>query len=234
VATLSLNPSWLEFQSKSGVWLLGPRRRLASMVSLGVDDPRALDDADVAQVIAESKAYFRGPNWYRGWFHWLESLLVDSGVGSYLDGTACHLDLVQWATKPAQRDLPAAAWDHLVEQDHDFLRWQLLTSNVAVVLLNGASVVRWVQRVGLVNGFDEGVLVFRTNRGNDELRVFGAVGEGVSFLGWNRPLAGALAADGRQRLGLWLAQALQDRTHGAAASQEAPRAAPTRAAGAPR
>jgi hypothetical protein len=213
VATLSLNPSWLEFQSKSGAWLLGRKRRLASMVSLGVDDPRSLDDAKVAQIVSESKAYFRGPNWYKGWFRWLESLLVNSGIGSYLDDSACHLDLVQWATKPAQRYLPAPAWDQLVEQDGDFLRWQFLNSNVSVVLLNGASVVRWVQRVGLVNSFDEDALPFRTNRGNDELRVFAATADRVSFVGWNRPLAGALAADGRQRLSLWLAEALQERLY---------------------
>jgi hypothetical protein len=81
VATLSLNPSWLEFQSASGAWLLGPERRLASLISLGASDPRDLDDDQVAQVVAESNAYFRGPNWYRGWFHWLESMLAGVGRG---------------------------------------------------------------------------------------------------------------------------------------------------------
>ena len=63
---------------------------------------------------------------------------MGSGAGSYIDGSACHLDLVQWATKPAQGKLPAEVWNSLVQDDHEFLRWQLLTSNVSVVLMNGA------------------------------------------------------------------------------------------------
>lgn len=211
VATLSLNPSWLEFQSVSGAWLLGRERRLASLVSVGADDPRDLDDTQVAQVVAESNAYFRGPNWYRGWFHWLESLLQESEAGSYLNDNACHLDLVQWATKPAQGALPAPVWRRLVEQDRDFLRWQLSNSNVDVVLLNGASVVRWVQEAGLASGFEEDVLIYRADKGDAAIRVYRAVAEGVSFLGWNRPLAGALAADGRRRLTRWVRHALRER-----------------------
>jgi hypothetical protein len=122
-ATLSLNPSWREFESPDGAWLSGSQRRLASLISLGASDPRELDDEQVAMVLAESDGYFHGPNWYRGWFHWLESILNASGAGSYFDGTACHLDLVQWATKPAQGDLPTHVWRRLVEEDRDFLRW---------------------------------------------------------------------------------------------------------------
>ncbi len=210
VATLSLNPSWLEFLSASGAWLLGSERRLASLVSLGVDDPRHLDDAQVAQIVAESNAYFRGPNWYRGWFRWLEALLQESQAGSYLDGSACHLDLVQWATKPAQGELSASVWERLVEQDREFLHWQLGNSNVAVVLLNGASVVRWVQQAGLVGAFDENALTYRARTGDRTIRVYRAVPVGVTFLGWNWPLAGPLAAAGRRRLTRWVGWALRE------------------------
>jgi hypothetical protein len=65
VATLSLNPSSAEFLSKNGEWLLGSRRRLASLVSLGESDARKLDDEAVERVLWESNAYFAGPNWYR-------------------------------------------------------------------------------------------------------------------------------------------------------------------------
>jgi len=209
VATLSLNPSWREFKSPAGVWLHGSDRRLASLISLGVDDARDLDDQQVATVVAECNAYFRGPNWYRVWFQWLESILQASGAGSYFDGSACHLDLVQWATKPAQGELSRDVWDRLVEQDRDFLRWQLGISNVRVLLLNGASAVRWLQEAGLVRGFEENVLAYQAVNGSGRLRVFQAIAQGVLLLGWNRPLAGALSADGRLRLSAWLAEALR-------------------------
>jgi hypothetical protein len=63
--------------------------------SLGVKDPGELDAGQVGQVVAESYEYFRSGRWYRQWFGWLERLVTSSGAGSYLDGSACHLDLVQ-------------------------------------------------------------------------------------------------------------------------------------------
>lgn len=222
VATLSLNPSWIEFQSKSGEWLLGDRRRLAFLVSLSVEDPRQLTDEQVAEVVAESSGYFRGANWYRGWFHWLESLLQATGAGSYLDGSACHLDLVQWATKPAQGDLPREAWNRLVEQDRDFLRWQLRNSNVEVVLLNGASIVEELVRAELAAGFHEDQIAYETTGGEPgRLRAFRAVTEGVLFLGWNRPLAGALSTEGRTRLTEWVTAALGEHAARPGAQREA-------------
>lgn len=208
VATLSLNPSWREFESPGGVWLNGSRRRLASLTSVGVSDPQELDLEQVARVIAESNGCFRGPNWYRGWFHWLESLLSVSGAGSYFDGTACHLDLVQWATKPAQGELSAGAWNRLVEMDRDFLRWQLANSNVRVLLLNGASVAQWLQETGLVHEVEADVLPYDAKNGPAKLRLYRADADGVLVLGWNRPVAGALSADGRLKLSAWLADAL--------------------------
>jgi hypothetical protein len=209
VATLSLNPSWREFESPGGVWLDGPRRRLASLISVGVADPRELDDEQVATVVAECNGYFRGPNWYRGWFHWLESILNVSEAGSYFDGTACHLDLVQWATKPAQGELPPDVWERLVEQDRNFLRWQLANTNVRVLLLNGAAAILWLQEADLVHEVEADVLPYDTRNGRAKLRVYRADADGVAVLGWNRPLAGALSADGRLKLSVWLADALK-------------------------
>lgn len=208
VATLSLNPSWREFESPDGVWLSGSRRRLASLISLGLSDPRELDDEQVATVVAESNAYFGGPNWYRTWFHWLESMLSVSGAGSYLDGTACHLDLVQWATKPAQGELREDIWARLVEQDREFLRWQLANCNVRVLLLNGASVVEWLQEAELVHDVGAEVVPYVASNGRAELRVYRADADGVLVLGWNRPLAGALSTDGRRKLSAWLSETL--------------------------
>ena len=208
-ATLSLNPSWREFESSDGTWLGGSQRRLASLISLRASDPRELDDEQVATVLAESDSYFHGSNWYRGWFHWLESMLKASGAGSYFDDTACHLDLVQWATKPAQGELPTHVWRRLVEEDRGFLRWQLANSNVRVLLLNGASVVQWVEEAGLVNVFEFDVLPYHARTGGAKLCVCRANADGVVVLGWNRPLAGALSGDGRVKLSSWLADALR-------------------------
>lgn len=221
-ATISLNPSWLEFLAPDGTWLLGERRRLPSLVSLGVEDPRELKDEEVERAIAECNLYFDGPNWYRAWFGWLESLQQAAGTGSYLDGTACHLDLVQWATRPAQGDLPDPVWRRLVEEDSDFLRWQLANTNVKLVYLNGAAVVRWMRLAELVADFEEERLPYQASNGGSSLRVFRAVADGVLFVGWNRPLAGALSKEGRRVLAEWVRDATGGWLDGAQEEDEVP------------
>ena len=109
---------------QQGGYLLEGQRRLASIVSLRPLDPAQLTDADVAQAFSDSNTYFsRNPLW--SWFHWLETLMGGVDLGSHLDGTACHLDLVQWATKPAQGKLRPEVWQRLVDEDREFLAWQL-------------------------------------------------------------------------------------------------------------
>jgi hypothetical protein len=208
VATIALNPSWLEFLSPMGAWLTGEQRRLASLVSLGVHDPRDLDDYQVAGVLAESNAYFRGPDPHMDQFHWLETLLGASGAGSYQNGTACHLDLVQWATKPVQRALPPGAWHELVEADRDFLRWQLHHSNVKVALVDGAAVLQAVADAKLVDSWGRGELEYGADMGSGRFRVFQAWSAGIVFLGWNMPLGGPIPAADRAALNQWIGRNL--------------------------
>jgi hypothetical protein len=209
VATASLNPSSREFLTRAGESLPDAGRRLASLHSLGVNDPAELDAGQVRQVVAESYGYFRSGNWYRLWFGWLKRLLTGSGAGSYLDGSACHLDLVQWATVPAQGQLPTEAWQRLVAEDREFLRWQLAHANVSVVLVNGASVINGLLAAGLVSDLAEDGLKYQAKDGTGHLRVFCGTSDGVRFLGWNRPLAGALPNPARDALTGWAAAALR-------------------------
>ena len=202
VATISLNPSPKEFKGRGGEWLTGDERRLHSLFNLNRDDPQQLTDSEVEAVAAASRDYFQG-NWYKPWFRWLESLLVAAEAGSYLYGSACHLDLVQWATDPAQAKLPAEEWARLVEGDLPFLRWQLDTSDVDIVLVNGAGVVAGVQQAGLVEGFDSEFLGVPEG-GVGRLRVHRAVSGGRLFLGWNKPVVSAIPTVQREQLASWV------------------------------
>jgi hypothetical protein len=222
VATVSLNPSSREFLTEAGEWLPDAKRRLASLRALGVDDPGELDAGQVEQVVAESYGYFRSGRWYRQWFGWLEGLLTSSGAGSYLEGSACHLDLVQWATVQPQGQLPAPAWQQLVQEDREFLRWQLAHANVSVVLVNGASVIVGRLAAGVVSDLAEDRLEYPARGGTGYLRVFRGASDGVRFLGWNRPLAGALPRTARHALAGWVAAALRPPA-GATASWQAAR-----------
>jgi hypothetical protein len=204
VATLALNPSSIEFLDGSAHWLPDDQRRLASLHSLGLGHPEDLTDADVARAFDESNTYF-GRNPYQQWFHWLETMLQATGLGSYHAGTACHLDLVQWATRPAQGKLPTSVWQGLVDADRDFLAWQLGQTPATTVLVNGAACVEWLSLEGLVVWQHLPPLVFRNANGTTaQLQVCVADQDGRRFVGWNRPLAGRIPAPGRQLLREWL------------------------------
>jgi hypothetical protein len=141
VATLGLNPSRIEFEER-GVELDGRLRRFETLRSLGVERLDDAPDAVIVRVWHRCNGYFHG-NPYR-WFNRLEKLLnaIDA---SYFGDTACHLDLSQWATNPTWKGLSHIVRKHLVADDADFLRMQLRSGRIRLLLLNGQAVVKAFQ-----------------------------------------------------------------------------------------
>lgn len=137
VATLGLNPSRREFVER-GVELDGAYRRFETLTSLGAASPGALSREQIERVVRRCSRYFQG-NPYTGWFGRLEETLQAVGA-SYYDGTACHLDLSQWATDPTWNRLPSDARARLTRLDGPFLNSQLEQENIRLLLLNGAGV----------------------------------------------------------------------------------------------
>ena len=139
MATLSLNPSYLEFQDGRDRELSDCFRRLATHQSLGVCDLENAPLASVAEVLKDCNQYFQR-NPYE-WFNDLELILNACG-SSYCDGSACHLDLIQWATKPTWTKLPSRAQSCLLDSDLPFLKEQLRNENIKLLLVNGRRVIK--------------------------------------------------------------------------------------------
>ena len=141
VATLGLNPSRLESIDKAGVVLEGEKRRLATHASPGSFDLANASSLAVSNVLEDCNQYFhRQP--YRRWFNKLETPILSACTASYYDGTACHLDLVQWATDPTWAKLPSSVRKRLITEDAAFLISQLQNESIRLLLVNGASVWR--------------------------------------------------------------------------------------------
>jgi hypothetical protein len=145
VATLGLNPSRIEFLDRTGRLLDGRERRLATHTSLGVSDLASAPIEAILQVLEDCNTYFqRKP--YCGWFNQLMPILKACDA-SYYDGSACHLDLVQWATDPTWGKLrPATIRNQLIADDSRFLAYQLQNENIRVLLVNGHGVWRQLHR----------------------------------------------------------------------------------------
>ena len=145
VATLGLNPSWREFLDRSGDELGANDRRLATHGVLDISDLANAPASKIEQVLQDCDSYFQR-NPYGEWFDKLEPVLQGCKA-SYYDGSACHLDLVQWATKPTWGDLrPREIRDRLINADAEFLRQQLTNGSVKLLLANGKSVIDQLRR----------------------------------------------------------------------------------------
>jgi hypothetical protein len=207
IATLGINPSFHEFRSKDGSLLGGPKRRLPTLESLRAESTAALTIDQIQIVVAECAAYFlRNP--YRRWFDPLDQLLRLGLGASYYDGTACHLDLVQWATVPAWGELPPAVKHSLLEEGLPHLRNQLQFGNLRLVLLNGREVLDHVTRIGLAR-----LEAHETLNVSAQLSclLYWGHGEGVQFVGWSTNLQSSrgVSRDFRDRLAQWLAGAAE-------------------------
>lgn len=183
VATLGLNPSRVEFLDRVGRELPEQRRRLETLHSLGVANLADAPDSVVARVVAGCDGYFQhNPYWQ--WFRPLEGVLAALGA-SYAAGTACHLDLVQWATDPTWGKLSDDVRQRLITEDAAFLRRQLSEEHITTLLLNGSSVIHTFSHAYQVSLREVRVIEDRSVR----CRILASVGpRGIAVVGWSTNL----------------------------------------------
>ncbi len=187
IATLGLNPSLREFRNAKGDLLTGRKRRLADLEQLGIASLEPASRDSLLAVKAACDSYFQVQPYH--WFRPLEQLLLGLDT-SYYDGSACHLDLVQWATDPVWSGLPKAQRQALITADSAFLREQLRQENVRLVLANGRTVIDALKAqvpLEVVDTITDGKLT---------ASVVSGEADGVRYVGWtcnlqNQP--GALA-----------------------------------------
>ena len=197
VATIGINPSRREFDENG--WLRGSKRRLETLESLDAVSGDALSAEQARDVVVACNQYFeRNPYWL--WFQPLDDLL-DGAVGaSYRDGTACHLDLVQWATDPVWGRMKDKTGKQLLLQEgRPHLEALLRESNVRLVLAAGKAVVEQLRLIGVT----QWEVMGKIPMAKTTCTLFRGTGGGVSFIGWSSNLqtqAGANSQEFRHRL----------------------------------
>jgi len=207
VATIGINPSEVEFLDRKGSLLSETERRLATLRSLGATDCESLTDSQVAAVVDGCHRYFSG-NPYVRWFGPFDEVLR-AGLGvSYHEGSACHLDLVQWATAPVWGRLTRTQQRTLLAEGVPHLRAQLATHRFDTVVVNGRQVWNQLIDTGLVEIVGEEKLPFGSAGTTNNVRI--ARGCDTTFLGWTLNLQsspGVRKVD-RERLAAWLRDAV--------------------------
>ena len=203
VATLGINPSLREFLGR-GKLLDGSSRRLATLRSLGAESLESLTDAQVLEVVEDCARYFDADrNPYGRWFNSLDMVLRASVGASYYTGSACHLDLVQWATDPIWGELAERTREQLLAEGLPHLRALFTFGKTTLVLLNGRQVLDHVKSVGLVELSDCGTMPM----GHTTCSLYMGDGEGVQYVGWSTNLQGSrgVTNEFKSRLAAWVA-----------------------------
>ncbi len=172
VITIGINPSSSEFtkiENNERILLTGAERRLSDLKSLGAGATEAMSPDQIEKVWHDCLNYFDGP-YYEKWFSKMQETVLAPLNASYVERTAAHLDLIQWATDPLWKEMlevdPTAAQEHLAA-DLPFLERQIEESSANVFFLSGSPVID-----ALKNKFqlqDEGKTQAEGKRGQNKL-----------------------------------------------------------------
>jgi hypothetical protein len=139
IATVGLNPSNREFVDGEGRELADAQRRLPTLRTLGLRTWSEASSAQVREVFQACSDYFSG-NPYDRWFRRLDAVIAATRA-SYYDATACHIDLVPYATLEKWGLLTASERDVLLAASQSAFAQYLRASPVELLVLNGKSVV---------------------------------------------------------------------------------------------
>ncbi len=210
VATLGINPSSNEFQMGNGNKSpLGEfeRKRLIDTEVLKLTNPKNLTREQAIQVVEGCYDYFTGPaaNPY-GWFQKLENFVLKPAGYTYYgpNSSACHLDLVQWATDPVWDSISDKSVKvELLKQDKEFLRYQLTSYDFDFVFLNGGTVVKQFKKLEIAK-LEVVHQVTRNSKGGIH-EVFKGTSNGTTYLGWGiNAASGDANKKGLKELSNWI------------------------------
>jgi len=186
VATIGINPSSREFLDAKGQLLSEANRRLADFRYLGIKSHSEIDETVAKKILEESNSYFKRDDSVYQWFAPLQKYVLEPAKASFRDSTATHLDLVQWSTDPVWGSIDDSnARNALIKDDIRFLEELLRSSSYQIVFMNGATVVKTLQKFGLVELEQDGWTPLGKGTKKSALWKGRIVGSGATCLGWS-------------------------------------------------
>jgi hypothetical protein len=196
VVTVGINPSSLEFltSGKNKKILSASKKKLVDLESLGISNPKALNREMAIKVIEGSYRYFNEDSKpYMTWFDHLNDNVNSYFKCNYRDGSAAHLDLVQWATDPVWGNIKDKnVKSGLLKDDVDFLRYQINSQKFEVIFLNGRQVFEQLTNHKIIEATEAETITYLTKTGKSLPVTFyqGESQNGSLVVGWSRTFPG--------------------------------------------
>ncbi len=207
ILTVGINPSVDEFCSrKRGRALLeASSKRLVDSESLGIEPGQDLSLEQAQRILLGNNNYFQTGNAY-GWFNYLEQYALKPIGASYFDGSAAHVDLVQWATNPVWSNIQSEETRlELMSESLPFLSDLFSSGQWDLVMINGSQVERAFRQFKIGQFFD-----LEEHRIGSATRVFrnGRIGRSP-LISWsaNLPVYGTSVAT-REYVADWVPRAV--------------------------
>ena len=223
VATLGINPSNREFVDKLGNELQGIDRRFHTLRSLGLDSWSGADARHLDLILESCRQYFaRNP--YDTWFRRLDIVLSGAHVSYYEHpSTACHFDLIPYATEKKWSDLTKRQQSVLMNVAGDTLGLILRDSPIRVLVLNGSAVVKGFEMISGLRLEQEPVEAWSLGRkskrdvrgiafkGTVDIMSGVQLGRQVKVIGYNHNLQGSFGVSTEvvRSIKTWIAQATE-------------------------
>lgn len=222
-ATLGLNPSNREFVDEEGKELDGPLRRFHTLRSLGLQSWAEAKDVHLETIMDSCRKYFsRNP--YDGWFRRLDHI-ISAANASYYGGspTACHLDLIPYATSCKWTELSREQRSGLLGVAGDTLGLLLRNSQIELLVLNGNSVVAQFEEMSSIRlqkrAMSKWALPRRSNGGVKGFAYMGYVtnvsgielGREILVLGFNHNIQSSFGVTKQviEAIRLWIAESAE-------------------------
>lgn len=141
VATLGINPSDKEFIDDHGNEITGKKRRFHSLNSLGIKEWSEIESSHIQSIKKLCEDYFMN-NPYDRWFKELDYIISGANTSYYFPyNSACHLDLVPFATKTKWGKLDSRQKKYLLDENVEILGELIEKSSIKFLVLNGKSVI---------------------------------------------------------------------------------------------
>lgn len=184
IATIGLNPSNKEFVDNLGRELRGADRRFPTLSSLKLKKWADADASHLKVIVTACEKYFSN-NPYDIWFKKLDGVISGTQASFYNpENSACHLDLIPYATKGKWTTLSSEQKNILIHTSRSTLGLLVRDSPISVIILNGRSVVKYFEEIAEVTLESEVMLDWSLKRvGMNHVK-------GIAYSGWIRNISG--------------------------------------------